>query len=100
MDIVHIPYRGSPAALNDLLAGHVQLALFPVNVVLPYVKDGKLAVIAVSGKGRSILAPEAPSFDELGLKNLDIDIYYLVSGPAKLPPDVTAKLNSEIDRAC
>ena len=44
----------------------------------------------------SNLAPEAPSFDELGLKNLDIDIYYLISGPAKLPPEITAKLNSEI----
>jgi tripartite-type tricarboxylate transporter receptor subunit TctC len=96
LDIVHVPYRGATGALNDLLGGQVPLAMFPVNVVLPYVKDGKLAVVAVSGKGRSILAPEAPSFDELGLKNLDIDIYYLISGPAKLPPEITAKLNSEI----
>jgi tripartite-type tricarboxylate transporter receptor subunit TctC len=96
LDIVHIPYKGATGALNDLLGGQVPLAMFPVNVVLPYVKDGKLAVIAVSGKGRSILAPEAPSFDELGLKNLDIDIYYLVSGPAKLPPEITEKLNFEI----
>ena len=96
LDIVHIPYKGATGALNDLLGGQVPLAMFPVNVALPYVKDGKLAVIAVSGKGRSILAPEAPSFDELGLKNLDIDVYYLISGPAKLPPEITAKLNSEI----
>ena len=96
LNIVHIPYKGATGALNDLLGGQVPLAMFPVNVVLPYVKDGKLSVIAVSGKGRSILAPEAPSFDELGLKNLDIDVYYFISGPAKLPPEITAKLNSEI----
>jgi tripartite-type tricarboxylate transporter receptor subunit TctC len=96
LNIVHIPYKGATGALNDLLGGQVPLAMFPVNVVLPYVKDGKLAVIAVSGRGRSILAPEAPSFDELGLKNLDIDVYYLISGPAKLPPEITAKVNSEI----
>jgi len=96
LNIVHIPYKGATGALNDLLGGQVPLAMFPVNVVLPYVKDGKLAVIAVSGRGRSILAPGAPSFDELGLKNLDIDVYYLISGPAKLPPEITAMLNSEI----
>lgn len=98
LDIVHIPYKGATGALNDLLAGQVPMAMFPVNVVLPYVKDGKLAVIAVSGKGRSVLAPDAPSFEELGLKDLDIDIYYLISGPAKLPPEITAQLNSEIAR--
>jgi tripartite-type tricarboxylate transporter receptor subunit TctC len=99
LDIVHVPYRGATGALNDLLSGQVPLAMFPVNVVLPHVKDGKLAVIAVSGKGRSVLAPDAPSFEELGLKNLDLDIYYFISGPANLPPEVTARLNSEIGGA-
>jgi tripartite-type tricarboxylate transporter receptor subunit TctC len=96
LDIVHIPYKGATGALNDLLAGQVQLAMFPVNVVLPHVKESKLAVVAVSGKGRSLLAPDSQSFDELGLNNLDLDIYYLISGPAKLPPQIAAQLNSEI----
>jgi len=99
LDIVHVPYRGATGALNDLLSGQVPLAMFPVNVVLPHVKDGKLAVIAVSGKGRSLLAPDAPSFDELGLKNLDLDIYYMISGPANLSPDITSRLNAEIGGA-
>ena len=99
LDIVHVPYRGATGALNDLLSGQVPLAMFPVNVVLPHVKDGKLTVIAVSGKGRSILAPDAQSFDELGLKNLDLDIYYLISGPANLPSDITVRLNAEIGGA-
>jgi tripartite-type tricarboxylate transporter receptor subunit TctC len=99
LDIVHVPYRGATGALNDLLSGQVPLAMFPVNVVLPHVKDGKLAVIAVSGKGRSVLAPDAPSFEELGLKNLDLDIYYFISAPAHLPHDVTARLNADIGGA-
>lgn len=98
LDIVHVPYKGAPGALNDLLAGQIPMAMFPVNVILPYVKDGRLTVLAVSGRGRSLLAPDAPSFDELGLKNLDIDVYYFLSGPAKMPPEITAQLNAEIAR--
>ncbi len=98
LHIVHIPYKGATAALNDLLAGHVHMAMFPVNVLLPYVKDGRLSVIAVSGSGRSILAPDAPSFEELGLKRIDIGVYFFISGPAKLPPEITAQLNAEIAR--
>jgi tripartite-type tricarboxylate transporter receptor subunit TctC len=96
LDVVHVPYRGSTQALNDLLAGHIPMAMFPVNVVLPHAKSGKLRVIAVSGKGRSVIAPEAQTFDQLGLKNLDIDIYYLISAPAKLPAAIVARLNKEI----
>ncbi len=96
LDIVHIPYKGATGALNDLLAGQVPLAMFPVNVVLPYVKEGRLTVIAVSGKGRSILAPDAQTFEELGLKSLDVDVYYFISGPAKLPQAISERLNAAI----
>jgi tripartite-type tricarboxylate transporter receptor subunit TctC len=98
MDIVHVPYRGSPAALNDLLAGHVQLALFPVNSALEYIKSGALTVLAVSSKDRAFLGLKAPSFEELGLKKFesDIEIYFMLSAPAKLPSEVVQRLNREI----
>ena len=98
MDIVHVPYRGSPAALNDLLAGHVQLALFPVNSALAYIKSGALTMLAVSAKDRAFLGLEAPSFEELGLKKFesDIEIYFLLSAPAKLPSEIVQRLNREI----
>ncbi len=99
LDIVHIPYSGATGALNDLLAGHVQLAMFPVNVVLPFVKSGQLRVIAVSGKGRSLLAPDTPTFEELGLKALDLDIYYFLSGPAGLPRPAVERLNGATAQA-
>jgi tripartite-type tricarboxylate transporter receptor subunit TctC len=98
MDIVHVPYRGSPAALNDLLAGHVQLALFPVNSALQYIKSGALTVLAVSSKDRDFLGLKAPSFAELGLKKFesDIEIYFMLSAPAKLPSEIVQRLNREI----
>jgi tripartite-type tricarboxylate transporter receptor subunit TctC len=98
MDLVHVPYRGSPAALNDLLAGHVHLALFPVNSSLEYIKSGALTVLAVSAKDRAFLGLKVPSFEDLGLKKFesDVEIYFLLSAPAKLPPEIAQRLNREI----
>ena len=98
LDIVHVPYRGSPAALNDLLAGHVHMALFPVNASLPQIKSGDLTVLAISTKDRALFGLKAPSFEELGLKKLesDLEIYFLLSAPAKLPPEITQRWNREI----
>jgi tripartite-type tricarboxylate transporter receptor subunit TctC len=98
LDIVHVPYRGSPAALNDLLAGHVHMALFPVNSSLAQIRSGDLTVLAVSAKDRALFGLQAPSFEELGLKKFesDIEIYFLLSAPAKLPPEIAQRLNREI----
>ena len=98
LDIVHVPYRGSPAALNDLLARHVHMALFPVNSSLAQIKSGDLTVLAISTKDRALFGLKAPSFEELGLKKFesDIEIYFLLSAPAKLPPEIAQRLNQEI----
>jgi tripartite-type tricarboxylate transporter receptor subunit TctC len=98
LDIVHVPYRGSPAALNDLVAGHVHMALFPVNASLPQIKSGDLTVLAISTKDRALFDLKAPSFEELGLKQFesDIEIYFLLAAPAKLPSEITQRWNREI----
>ncbi len=96
LDVVHVPYKSAPAAMTDLLGGQTQMGFFPVNSVLSHVKAGKLAVIAVSGKGRSALAPDSPSFDEVGLSSIDLDLYYFISGPAHMPRDLVTRLNDEI----
>lgn len=96
LKIQHVPFRGGQLAMNALLAGQVELEMAPVNDVIPHVGSGRLTLIAVSGKNRSQLLPDAPTFEELGLKELDIDVYYFVAGPAGLPPELTSKLNSEI----
>jgi tripartite-type tricarboxylate transporter receptor subunit TctC len=96
IDVLHVPYKGAAGALTDLLGGQVQLAVLPVHTALPHAKAGKLNVIAVSGERRSVLAPDSPSFAELGLKNLDIDLYFWFAGPAGLPREFVQKWNQEL----
>jgi len=96
MDILHIPYKGSAQAIADLLGGQVQLMVLPVHTALPQAKGGKLNLIAVSGERRSPLAPDTPSFAELGVPNLGIDLYYWIAGPAGLPPETVQKWNREV----
>jgi tripartite-type tricarboxylate transporter receptor subunit TctC len=96
IDILHVPYKGAAQALTDLLGGQVQLAVLPVHTALPHARAGKLTVIAVSGERRSVLAPDSPSFAELGLANLDIDLYFWIAGPAGLPREIAQKWNQEI----
>jgi tripartite-type tricarboxylate transporter receptor subunit TctC len=88
------PGNGTPQHLAvELLGGQVQRAVLPVHTALPHAKAGKLNVIAVSGERRSVLAPDSPSFGALGLKNLDIDLYFWMAGPAGLPRDILDKWN-------
>lgn len=96
LDIVHVPYKNAAAANTDLLGGQVQLAVLPVHTALPFAKAGRLNVIAVSGESRSVLAPDMPSFAEANLKNLDIDLYYWIAGPAGMPRDIVMRVNREV----
>ncbi len=95
LDILHVPYKSAAAANTDLLGGQIQMMVLPVHTALPFARAGKLNVIAVSGESRSVLAPDSPSFAELGLKNLDIDLYFWIAGPAGMPRDVIARINRE-----
>lgn len=96
LDLVHVPYKGQSNVIADLLGGQVQLMMMPVHAAIPHAKAGRLNVIAVSGESRSVLASNAPSFAELGLKNLDIDLYFWIAGPAGVPKEIVQKWNQEI----
>jgi len=95
LDIVHVPYKSMGGFMNDLLGGQVQLSIIPVHTALPHAKAGRLNVIAVSGDNRSALAPDLPSFGELGLKDVDIELYYWIAGPAGLPRALVDQLNQQ-----
>ena len=95
LDIVHVPYKSMGGFMNDLLGGQVQLSIIPVHTALPHAKAGRLNVLAVSGENRSALAPDLPSFGEVGLKNVDIELYYWVAAPAATPRDIVQRLNQE-----
>ncbi len=96
LDILHVPYSNAAAANQGLLGGQVQLAVLPVHTALPFAKAGRLNVLAVSGESRSVLAPDSPSFAEVNLKNLDIDLYFWIAGPANTPKEITARVNREV----
>jgi len=96
LNIVHVPYKGMGGFMNDLLSGQIHLSMIPVHTALPHVKGDRLAVLAVSGDTRSVLAPDLPSFGELGLKNLDIQLYYWIAAPAGTPTPVLRILNREV----
>ena len=97
LQIVHVPYKGLSGAMTDLLGGQVQMMFGTVQGLLPSQKAGKLKFLAVTGLARSPFAPDAPTFRELGFDFMDdIDGWYAVMGPARLPRDIVAKLNAEL----
>jgi tripartite-type tricarboxylate transporter receptor subunit TctC len=99
VSMVHVPYKGSGQLVGDLLAGQVQLASMGLPVAVPHVQSGKLRAIAVTGAARSPLLPEVPTVSEAGLPGFEVTSWYGVFGPAGLPADIVAKLNSEIGSA-
>jgi tripartite-type tricarboxylate transporter receptor subunit TctC len=99
IDIVHVPYKGNAAALLDLVAGRVQMMFSNMLTSMPHVRAGKLRAIAISSAKRSPQAPELPTVAESGLPGFSAVPWYGVLGPAALPRDIVARINSEIARA-
>ena len=99
IDLVHVPYRGSAPALNDLLAGNVPMMIDSIVTGLPHVKSGALRGLAVSTSKRSPLAPEIPTIAESGLPGFDASLWYGVVAPAKTPPEMVAVLGQAIEAA-
>jgi tripartite-type tricarboxylate transporter receptor subunit TctC len=94
--MLHVPYRGTAGYTQDLLGGELQLGFLPVHVAQGFVKSGRLNAIAVSSVKRHPIAPEVPTFAELGQKDLDVDLWYAFFVPAKTPAPVVARLHSEL----
>jgi len=91
-----VPYKGSPPAFTDLLAGRIDLFFDSAAAGLPYVKSGQARGIAVLASKRSPLAPDVPTLSEAGVPGLDVDSWLGIFAPAKTPPAVIAKLRADI----
>jgi tripartite-type tricarboxylate transporter receptor subunit TctC len=96
--IVHIPYRGFPPAVTDMLSGNIDTMFAIIPAVLPQVRAGKMKALAVTGLKRSTLAPEVPSVAELGYPQLESLAWIGLLAPAGTPADIAARLNSEAAR--
>jgi tripartite-type tricarboxylate transporter receptor subunit TctC len=94
--IVHIGYKGTGPMLIDLISGQIHLASVGFPGATPHVNAGRLRPIAVTGAQRSKLLPGLPTVAESGLPGFDVTSWYGVLGPARMPPDIVARLNTEI----
>lgn len=92
----HAAYRGVGPAVNDLLGGHIDLALVTPPTIKPHAEAGKVKVIATTGTARHPLFPDAPTLIELGMKDVTVVVWYGILAPANLPAPVLARLNKEI----
>lgn len=99
LDIVHVPYKGTPEALNDTIGGQVQIFFAPLGAALAAVKDGRVRAIAVTTAGRSPALPEIPTMIEAGLAGYEIDFWYGLLAPRKTPKAVVDRLAAEIEKA-
>jgi tripartite-type tricarboxylate transporter receptor subunit TctC len=97
--IVHIPYKGFPPAVTDMLSGNIDTMFAIVPGVLPHVKAGKMTGLAVTALRRSELAPEVPSVGELGYPQLESLAWIGLGAPAGLPAEVLSRLSAETMRA-
>jgi tripartite-type tricarboxylate transporter receptor subunit TctC len=97
--MVHIPYRGSAPALQDLVAGRVSVMFDLVLTAAPHVRSGAVRGLAVTGAKRSAALPDLPTIAESGLPGYEVSAWFAVFGPAGLPRPVVDRLNAEIARA-
>ena len=96
IDLLHVPYKSSPPALTDVIAGRVSMMFIDVPTGLPHVNGKALKALAVTTMQRSALLPDLPTMDEAGVKGFDITSWQGYLGPANLPKPIVAKLNAEI----
>ncbi len=99
IDVTHIPYKGTPEAIADTIAGRVCCYWAPLNAALPHVSGGKAHALAVSSVQRSALLPNVPSIAEQGYPGFDYTLWVGLWGPAKMPADVAAKINRDVNAA-
>lgn len=96
--ILHVPYKGTGGAVQDLLGGQVNMMFLPIHVALPQVKAGKLRLLAAGGTRRAAVTPDVPSLAEAaGVSDIDVDIWYAMYAPAGTPAAIVEKLNHDVN---
>ena len=98
INLVHVPYKGTAGAVQDLLGGQIAVMFLPVHVALPLVEAGKLDMLAAGGSQRASATPNVPSLAEAsGVRDVDTDIWYALYAPAETPKEIVARLNAELN---
>ena len=93
--MTHVPYKGEPQALTDLVAGRVQFMVVSAGTVVPFIREGKLRALAVVTGKRSPVLPDVPTLAEAGMPKFSITSWAALYGPAKMPRDIVERINRE-----
>jgi len=98
IDVVHVPNKGIPEAMNETVSGRVQFFMAPIANGMNLVRDGRLVGLGVSSRTRDALLPQVPTIDEAGVPGYQQELWFGLLGPAGMPRPILARLNSEIGR--
>jgi tripartite-type tricarboxylate transporter receptor subunit TctC len=96
VDMLHVPYKSTPPALEDILGGRVSMMFADLTTAMPHVQAGTLRAITMTRIKRSSLFPELPTMDEEGMTGFDLDAWAGIVAPARVPPEIIARLNGEL----
>jgi tripartite-type tricarboxylate transporter receptor subunit TctC len=96
IDIVHVPYKGGGPALTDVIAGQIELTFVGAPAAMPYIRSGRLKVLAVSTARRSAALPDVPAIAELGYPQYELATWYGLLAPARLSSATAMRLSGEI----
>lgn len=96
--IVHVPYRGSPQAIQDLLGGQVDMMFDNLTSIAPHIRQGRVKALAVSGAQRSPAFPQLPTMAQAGVRGYEMTAWGGIVAPAGTAPEVVQRLNQEINR--
>jgi tripartite-type tricarboxylate transporter receptor subunit TctC len=99
IDVQHIPYKGTPEALTDTMAGRITYFFSPISAALPNVRDGKLVALGVSTSKRSSALPNVPTIAESGVPGFDYNLWVGMFAPAGTPQDIVDKINRDVSTA-
>ena len=98
IDMMHVPYKGTAPAVQDLIGGQINLVFSPISAVMPHIKSGKLRALAVAGTKRVAALPEVPTVAESGLPGYESNLWVSLIAPASTPADVINKLNTDVSK--
>ena len=97
--LTHVPYKGAAQGATDLIGGQVQLYVSSIPTLIGHIKNGKMRAIAVTSAKRTEDLPQVPTVAESGYKGFEAVTWFGIAGPANLPKEVVAKLNTDINKA-
>lgn len=98
VSFTHVPYKGTSSSITDLVSGSIHLAVDTTSTALPFVKDGRLRALAVTGSRRSPLLPDVPTVAESGLAGYSVSSWFGLYGPRAMPPQLAQRINDEVNK--